>query len=219
MQVINAGVSPARRIPADHVWFPDPAQPAAYDEDIRTAGGIDLFLIATGASDGHVAFNPPGDASTRGEDIIAIEEQIFAEARDEHTTGKPAALSHRGGGGYANITFRFMQAITLHRGDELVCTVPNQGAVAEIEAEAGVEIVCTVDRTGPHPLPVGPIPPAFRGLVQAVKAYETLTVEAAVQQSRTLAIQALLNHPLVGDLPTTEALVDELLTAHGLRYT
>jgi glucosamine-6-phosphate deaminase len=44
----------------DQVWLPDPADPGAYDERIDAAGGIDLFLLASGASDGHVAFVPPG---------------------------------------------------------------------------------------------------------------------------------------------------------------
>jgi glucosamine-6-phosphate deaminase len=44
----------------EQVWLPDAGDPAAYDERIAAAGGIDLFLLASGASDGHVAFNPPG---------------------------------------------------------------------------------------------------------------------------------------------------------------
>ncbi|MEH3075129.1 MAG: 6-phosphogluconolactonase [Quadrisphaera sp.] len=65
----------AGRGPADDaLWLPDPAAPAvaggpaAYDARIADAGGVDLFLLASGASDGHVAFNPPGtpaDAETR----------------------------------------------------------------------------------------------------------------------------------------------------------
>src|SRR5438067_4742360 len=50
------------------VWFPDPDDPAAYDARIADAGGIDLFVLASGASDGHVAFNGPGtprDSRTR----------------------------------------------------------------------------------------------------------------------------------------------------------
>lgn len=50
------------------LWCPDPADPAAYDRRIAAAGGIDLFLLASGASDGHIAFNPPGsprDSKTR----------------------------------------------------------------------------------------------------------------------------------------------------------
>ena len=50
------------------VWFPDPKDPAAYDRRIADAGGIDFFLLASGATDGHVAFNQPGaprDSLTR----------------------------------------------------------------------------------------------------------------------------------------------------------
>ncbi|HVV56974.1 MAG TPA: 6-phosphogluconolactonase [Gaiellaceae bacterium] len=47
-------------IPAERVWLPDERDPKAYDARIADAGGIDLFLLASGASDGHVAFNPPG---------------------------------------------------------------------------------------------------------------------------------------------------------------
>ena len=52
----------------DRVWMPDPADPSAYDRRIADAGGIDLFLLASGASDGHVGFNPSGsprDSTTR----------------------------------------------------------------------------------------------------------------------------------------------------------
>lgn len=42
------------------VWLPDPADPQDYHRRIVAAGGIDMFILASGASDGHVAFNPPG---------------------------------------------------------------------------------------------------------------------------------------------------------------
>ncbi|GAA3571533.1 hypothetical protein GCM10022197_30060 [Microlunatus spumicola] len=62
----NAAVRP------EHLWFPDPAEPAAYDARIRDIGGIDLFLLASGSSDGHIAFNPAGasrDSRTRVVDL------------------------------------------------------------------------------------------------------------------------------------------------------
>lgn len=46
--------------PPTEVWSPDPADVAEYDRRIEAAGGIDLFLLASGASDGHIAFNQPG---------------------------------------------------------------------------------------------------------------------------------------------------------------
>lgn len=49
-------------IPEERLWVPDPEDPAAYDDRIAAAGGVDLFLLASGASDGHVGFLPPGSA-------------------------------------------------------------------------------------------------------------------------------------------------------------
>jgi len=65
---LNAGLSPAQRLREDSIWFPDPRDPAGYDKKIADAGGVDFFIVASGASDGHVAFNPPGsqrDSRTR----------------------------------------------------------------------------------------------------------------------------------------------------------
>jgi glucosamine-6-phosphate deaminase len=74
--VLNAGLPAEWRLPEDQIWFPDPSAPdGAYDERIASAGGIDLFILASGAGDGHVAFNPPGspvDSRTR---IVALAEQ------------------------------------------------------------------------------------------------------------------------------------------------
>lgn len=61
-------------IPDHHLWVPDPADPAEYDARLADAGGVDLFLLASGASDGHVAFNPPGSGAEEGAHIIALAE-------------------------------------------------------------------------------------------------------------------------------------------------
>lgn len=155
---------------------------------------------------------------TRAQQVMKIEKQIMDEAAAEATVRKPETLQRRGGGGYAQITLDYLTAIRRNSGEELVANVPNRGCVEDIEADAVVEVVCRADANGATPLPVGPIPIAFRGVVQAVKAYETLTVAAAVQQSKRLALQALLNHPLCGDLDVCEPLLDEMLQAHRLPF-
>lgn len=70
--VINSGLPAACRIPRAQVWFPDPANPAAYDKRLEAAGGIDLFITASGASDGHVAFNTPGSALDSTSRVVAL---------------------------------------------------------------------------------------------------------------------------------------------------
>ena len=86
---INRALPDGRRICEDNVWFPDPAEPAAYDERLRRAGGVDLFLVASGASDGHVAFNPPGSLPASRTRIVRLADSTrrdnmatFPEFRD-----------------------------------------------------------------------------------------------------------------------------------------
>ena len=71
---LNAAVEPDRGITHDRVWFPDPADPGSYDDRLRAAGGVDLFILASGASDGHVAFNPPGTPPEARSRIVRLAE-------------------------------------------------------------------------------------------------------------------------------------------------
>lgn len=72
---LNAGLSRKYRLGDDSIWFPDPRDPAAYDAKIADAGGIDFFILASGVSDGHVAFNPPGSRRDSRTRIIELSEE------------------------------------------------------------------------------------------------------------------------------------------------
>lgn len=73
---LNAGLPREWHLPREAIWFPDPAAPeGAYDARIATAGGIDLFLLASGAGDGHVAFNPPGTPAESRTRVVTLPEQ------------------------------------------------------------------------------------------------------------------------------------------------
>lgn len=72
---LNAGLPRAQRLREESVWFPDPRSPGAYDAKIAEAGGIDMFILASGASDGHVAFNPPGSARESRTRVIPLSEE------------------------------------------------------------------------------------------------------------------------------------------------
>jgi glucosamine-6-phosphate deaminase len=68
----NEALPPTQRLRHQSIWFPDPRDPAAYEAKIADAGGIDFFILASGASDGHVAFNPPGSARDSRTRIIEL---------------------------------------------------------------------------------------------------------------------------------------------------
>jgi glucosamine-6-phosphate deaminase len=67
----------------EQVWLPDEDDPAAYDARIEAAGGVHLFLLASGASDGHVAFVPPGSPP---EGRTAVVELAQSTRRDNLAT-------------------------------------------------------------------------------------------------------------------------------------
>jgi glucosamine-6-phosphate deaminase len=72
---MNEELPPECWVTESNIWLPDPADPPAYDKRIEAAGGIDLFLLASGASDGHVAFNPPGAGMDDGCHIQDLAEE------------------------------------------------------------------------------------------------------------------------------------------------
>jgi len=72
---LNGQLPPTHRLREESVWFPDPRDPEAYETRIADAGGIDFFMLASGASDGHVAFNPPGSPRESRTRIIPLSEE------------------------------------------------------------------------------------------------------------------------------------------------
>ena len=72
--VLNEGVPRERQLAPSAIHFPAPQDPAAYEDEIAALGGVDLFLLAAGSSDGHVAFNPPNSMLSSRTRIVALAE-------------------------------------------------------------------------------------------------------------------------------------------------
>lgn len=72
---INRALPDGLRMPEANFHMPAIAKPEAYDGMLAALGGIDLFLLASGAGDGHIAFNPPGSARDSRTRIVTLAEQ------------------------------------------------------------------------------------------------------------------------------------------------
>ncbi len=66
----NAGIPAEKHV--HEVWFPPLDDPEAYDARLTAAGGIDHFILASGTTDGHVAFNPPHTPKDRLSHIATL---------------------------------------------------------------------------------------------------------------------------------------------------
>jgi 6-phospho-beta-glucosidase len=162
-------------------------------------------VLADQQSDGH---------ETRAEEVIEIETRLLEMYRDPHLTEKPALLADRGGAFYSEAAAELIASLHDGSGDVQVVNVRNGGCLPELPADAVVEIPARVDRDGAHPLPLAPLDPLMRGLVQQMKAYEELAVAAARSGDRGIALKALLANPLIRNWEVARPLLDALLEAN-----
>jgi len=90
-----------------------------------------------------------------------------------------------------------MASLHAGTGDTQVVDVRNGGALPDLPADWVVERSARIDRDGAHPLPATPLAPAMRELVEQVKRYELLTIDAAATGDPAAAERALAANPLV----------------------
>lgn len=151
---------------------------------------------------------------TRAQEVSEIEAELLKLYGDSELVTKPKLLERRGGAHYSTAAVGLISAMHNDTGEIHILNVRNDGAIPDLPWDCVVEIPAVVHRNGVHPLPTAPLPPSIRGLVQQVKAYEELTVEAAVEGDARTALQALLAHPLVPSFSAAQGLWAAIVEAH-----
>ncbi len=148
---------------------------------------------------------------SRAEQVMAIERELLELYRDPALDTKPELLERRGGAFYSEAAAALMASLHAGTGDVQVVDVRNDGALPDLPDDAVVEVPATVDTAGAHPLRLDPLAPELLGLVQQAKAYERLTVRAALSGDRAVALKALLANPLVREYRVAAPLLEALL--------
>jgi 6-phospho-beta-glucosidase len=101
-------------------------------------------------------------------------------------------------------------------GETHVVNTRNNGAVRDWPAGWVLELPAKISSKGVEPLPADPLPSVCFGLVAQIKAFELLTIEAAVHGDRNAAYQALLAHPLGPKAEKIPEVLDDLLEINRL---
>ncbi|MEZ4589872.1 MAG: 6-phospho-beta-glucosidase [Chloroflexota bacterium] len=188
-----------------------PEWPPALIESLQMIPNYYLhYFYATQKKLGEQENWPP----SRAEQVMQIEEALFAQYAEPDRTEPPAGLMERGGAYYSTVATQLLNAHYNDLHEQHVVNVPNRGAVAGWPDEWVLELPALVGRDGLKPIPARPLPPAAFGLMQQVKMYEMLTVEAAVHGDRSAAYQALLAHPLGPAVDKVQAVLDDMLVTH-----
>lgn len=158
-----------------------------------------------------------GEASgegTRGEVVKAIEQQLFDLYRNPDLAEKPKAQEGRGGQYYSEAACELMSAI--HNDKRIIMHVNtrNNGAINGLPDECAVEVSSLITKSGPLPLNVAPFPQDTLRLLQLMKEFEQLTIEATITGNRHTAWRALVLNPLITSGSRLEQALDEVITAH-----
>jgi 6-phospho-beta-glucosidase len=151
---------------------------------------------------------------TRGEICLEVEEKLYSIFKDDSVCVKPAEISQRGGSMYSTAAIKAVSSIYNDKGEYHVVDAKNKGAIPFMDYDDIVEVKCKLGKNGAEPQPVSPCSDFVVGLMRAVKAYEKLTVKAALEGSYDDALAALLAHPLVGDFERAKGVLDEMLEAN-----
>lgn len=154
------------------------------------------------------------ESGVRGEVVRKVEAELFELYQDPELDVKPVQLEKRGGAYYSEAACRLIDSIHNDRCDIQPVDTRNNGAIKGIPADSAVEVSSVITGQGPRPIAVGELPVAVNGLVQQLKSFERVAVEAAVTGDYGKALLAMAINPLVPSDTVAKRMLDEMLEAH-----
>jgi 6-phospho-beta-glucosidase len=151
--------------------------------------------------------------------VADIEQHLLKLYADPALDEKPALLMERGGAYYSEAAVQLAGALLGQQEGPSVQVVDlrNDGALPFLPDDAVIEVPASVDRSGVRALPIAPLEPLYAGLVAAVTSYEHLALDAALRGGYDRVFEALLAHPLVGQIDRAHGLADRLI-AHNREH-
>ncbi|WP_315121674.1 6-phospho-beta-glucosidase [uncultured Clostridium sp.] len=152
-----------------------------------------------------------GGEGTRAEQVQKVERELFELYKDVNLQEKPRELEKRGGAYYSEAAVSLISAIYNDKKELHVVNIKNNGTIKGLPEDAVIEVTCSVDKTGAHPIQIRELSSKIYGLINGVKAYEELAVEAGVKGDYNLALQALTVHPLVPSVTVAKKLLKDIL--------
>ncbi|WP_252244451.1 MULTISPECIES: 6-phospho-beta-glucosidase [unclassified Clostridium] len=153
-----------------------------------------------------------GQLGTRAEQVKRVEKKLFELYKNENLDVKPTQLEKRGGAYYSDAAVSLISAIYNDKKEIHTVNIKNNGIIKGIPNDAIIETNCLIDKRGATPLALtGDLEIKILGLIQSVKAYETLAVESAITGDKNTAIMALTNNPLISSIDKSIKLVNELI--------
>jgi 6-phospho-beta-glucosidase len=150
----------------------------------------------------------------RAELVKDIETTLFEKYKDPNLHEKPAELEQRGGAYYSDVACSVISSLHNDKREYHVVNTVNKGHIQDLPYGCAIEITSRITKDGPIPVHIGRLPLPIKGLVQQIKTYEELLVDAIQERDLGKAKLALQIHPLTTSIDVASQVFDELVEAH-----
>jgi 6-phospho-beta-glucosidase len=188
------------------VYFEHPDRAVA---GVRREGATRGQSLAEAQDAFYAAASEPGREAARTwrRAVHARNRSYMRETRTSQTDEPLEGDDEQPAGGYEAAALAVMEALTGAEPRVLILNVRNGGALPFLDRDAVVEVPALVGPGGVRPLAAGELPSEARDLVRQVKEVERLTIRAAAEGSRALALEAIARHPLVPSAAVAERIL------------
>ncbi|MDK2992619.1 MAG: 6-phospho-beta-glucosidase [Clostridiales bacterium] len=150
----------------------------------------------------------------RGQVLYENEQQLSGLFAQAELDDIPQTIRQRNAIWYSHAVVPFMAAYVSGQKRRFIVNIRNRGRIAGLDDNAVVEVSEDIDALKMWRTDVIKMPLYVRGLVQAVKAFESMTVQAIYEGSYDKAVLALMSHPLVGQYDVAKAILDDILRSY-----
>lgn len=151
---------------------------------------------------------------TRANEVMdGREKEVFGAAKEiiENGTAKNNNFKIDS---HASFIVDLARAIAFNTGERMLLIVENNGAIANFDDDAMVEVPCIVGSNGPEPLAQGKIPKFNRALMMQQVTVEKMVVEAWIEKSYQKMWQALSMSKTIPNARVAKELLDDLIEAN-----
>jgi 6-phospho-beta-glucosidase len=151
---------------------------------------------------------------SRAKQLMTLETELLAEYATAQS--RPVGLSKRSANWYDFIIAPVLMALIERRTASYIVNVTNHQAIAWLPADAIIETPCLFEAGSLRAVSLpsaATISLELRARIQLNCAYEQLLVEAVLEQSEIKALRALLMNPLIPNLSTARAILNQVWSA------
>lgn len=148
-------------------------------------------------------------AETRGQQVLALENQLLELYSREETDTVPDLLKERGGFGYSRVVVDLIQSLVTNDHRIHYVNVRNGTAIPGLPSDCVVEVPAVVTNGEVRALATGDLPDIIFPLVLTMATVYRYWVQAGLSRSLADLRRSLLIHPLFPDAEDSETLLGE----------